>query len=258
MNHTFKTIRSERFLSARIVPRLPDYILELVYEVMVPEQNDESKRIASIDLGVNNLMAVVNNCQEDCFIINGRPLKSINQYYNKVKGQKQSALKIKNNRYSSKAINSLTKKRNYKIDDYINKATKYMVSWCVEHNIDTLVCGHEKKVFGTDKVDNQNLSCIPFNNVIQQLSYKCEDRGIKFIEVEESYTSGTSFLDGEEPIEKNYDKSRRKSRGMFVANDGTQINADVNGAYQIMKKAFPDAFADGMDRVSLRPIIVNV
>jgi putative transposase len=88
--------------------------------------------------------------------------------------------------------------------------------------------------------------------------YKAENVGIKVILVEESYTSGTSFLDGEMPIKENYNKSRRIHRGLFKANNGRLINADLNGAYQIMKKVFPEAFAEGIEGVGLHPIKVNV
>ena len=82
--------------------------------------------------------------------------------------------------------------------------------------------------------------------------------GICRLTSEESFTSGTSFLDGEEPIKENYDKSRRVYRGLFVTKKGEEINADVNGSYQIMKKVFPNAFADGIVGVGLHPTVVNI
>lgn len=87
---------------------------------------------------------------------------------------------------------------------------------------------------------------------------KCENYGIKFFLTEEGYTSGTSFLDREEPIKQNYDKSRRKPRGLFRANNGGVINSDVNGSYQIMKKVFPDVFSDGIEGVGLHPVRLNI
>ena len=261
MNNIFRTIRPEKIQALRIVPSLPNYIVEILYKIEVSESIVISNRIASIDLGVNNLLTVVNNCQEECFAINGKPLKSMNQYYNKVKAKKQSSLMIKNNKHHSKAINNLTIKRNNKVKDYIHKASKYVIDWCVSHNIDTLVCGYNKgwkQKADMGKINNQNFINIPYNTLIRQLAYKCEDKGIKFIEIEEEYTSGTSFLDNEEPIKENYDKSRRKNRGLFISNEGVEINADVNGAYQIMKKVFPNAFANGIEGVGLHPIIINI
>lgn len=261
MNNYFKTIRDERIFSVRIVPRLPDYILELIYEVEIPEPNQITTNIAGIDLGVNNLMTITTNCDIPPIVINGKPLKAMNSYYNKKKATLQSELMLKTGNHYSKRIQSLTTKRNSKIDDYIHKASKYLVDWCVDNNIDTLVCGHNdgwKQESDIGKINNQNFVSIPHSSLMQKIKYKCEDKGIKYIEVDEGYTSGTSFLDGEEPVKENYDKSRRVTRGLFVSNEGVEINADVNGSYQIIKKAFPEAFADGIQDVGLHPVIINL
>lgn len=106
--------------------------------------------------------------------------------------------------------------------------------------------------------ENQNFVAIPYELFTKMLTYKCENVGIRFILTEESYTSGTSFIDGEVPTKENYDKSRRKKRGLFVSNDGYVINADVNGSYQIMKKVFPDAFANGIEGVGWHPLTTKV
>ena len=90
------------------------------------------------------------------------------------------------------------------------------------------------------------------------IQYKAQSVGVEVILTEESYTSGTSFLDNEEPIKANYNKSRRINRGLFMSNNGTKINADVNGAYQIMKKVFPNIYIDGIQGITLYPIRVNV
>jgi len=105
---------------------------------------------------------------------------------------------------------------------------------------------------------NQTFVQIPYDKFISKLAYKCEDAGIKFITNEESYTSGTSFLDAEIPCKDNYNKSRRIYRGMFKSNNGTLINSDLNGAYQIMKKVFPNAFANGILGVDLHPVVINL
>ena len=105
---------------------------------------------------------------------------------------------------------------------------------------------------------NQKFISIPHSSIVWRLSYKCETEGILFKTPEEGYTSGTSFLDGEDPVKENYDKSRRVHRGLFVTKKGEEINADVNGSYQIMKKAFPNAFANGIVGVGLHPSVVNI
>lgn len=261
MNGVFKTTRNERIYSSRFVPRLPDYVFEIIYQVEVPDTpKEDAHKIVSIDLGLNRLMTVTNNCGLPSFAINGKPLKSMNRYYNLKAAKMKSDLMIKEKKHSSKKIVDFTSKRNRKIADYIHKATTYTVRWCSDNDIDTIVCGHNvgwKQEANMGKQNNQDFVSVPHTTLISQLKYKCEDVGIRFIETEESYTSGTSFLDGEDPKEENYNNSRRKTRGLFISNDGTEINADVNGAYQICKKVFPAPYDTCID-YSKHPIIVNL
>jgi len=264
LNNKYRTnIQQDKskLMQCRFVPRGKDYIMEIVYEVDVPKQINKTEKIASIDLGVDNLMTITNNCGLQPFILNGRPLKSINQYYNKGMARLKSELKIKHDMDWSNRLQQLTTKRNNKVNDYIHKASKKVVDYCVENNIDTLVCGYNqgwKQDSVLSKKVNQKFIQIPYKNLVQKLEYKCENVGIKFRTVNENYTSSTSFLDKEEPKEKYYNKGRRKYRGLFIANDGTEINADVNGSYQIMIKAFPNAFADGIEGVGCHPVRVNI
>ena len=135
--------------------------------------------------------------------------------------------------------------------------SKYVVDWCVLYNIDTLIIGHNKE-WKQNNIGMQNFTYIPYEMFIHMLSYKCENNGITFIINEEKYTSGTSFLDEEFPCKKNYNKNRRIYRGLFISNNGIKINADVNGAYQILKKVIPNAFADGIEGVGLHPTIIKL
>lgn len=261
MNNVFKTSREERIYSSRFVPKLPDYVFEIIYQVEVPDlQTEKTSRIASIDIGMNRLMTVVNNCGLQSFAINGKALKSMNRFYNiKVADMKSELMKTQK-KHSSKRIVNFTNKRNRKVTDFIHKATTYVVRWCKDNKINTVVCGHNvgwKQGVNLGTQNNQDFVSIPHTTLINQLRYKCENYGIKFIETEESFTSGTSFLDNEEPKKENYDKSRRKTRGLFVANDGTEINADVNGAYQICKKVFDDPYRENIN-YSKHPIIINL
>ena len=262
LNNQIKTKVTGKLMQVRFIPRGNNYVLEIVYEVDVPDNIEiSSNRIIGIDIGLDNLATVGNNCGLQPFIINGRPLKSMNQYYNKEKAKKQSDLKIKHNKHWSNNLQRLTNKRNNKIDDYIHKASKYIVNWCVQNNIDTIIVGKNvnwKQNSEMSKRVNQNFVGIPHDRLIQKLEYKCENCGIKFIKTEESYTSGTSFLDGEEPIKKNYNKERRVTRGLFISNGGEKINADLNGAYQIIKKVFPDVFVNGIEGVGLHPVRLNL
>lgn len=261
LKDTYKTNVKGKLMQVRFIPKNNQYVMEIVYEIEVPEQPIESNRIVGIDIGIDNLATVSNNIKEQPFIINGRPLKSMNQYYNKEKAEIQSNLKLKHDKNWSNRLQQLTDKRNNKIDDYIHKASKSIIDWCVECDIDTIVIGKNKnwkQEVNIGKKNNQNFTQIPMAIFINKIKYKAENVGIKVIETEESYTSGTSFLDCELPIKANYNKSRRVTRGLFKSNGGELINADLNGAYQIIKKVFSDAFADGIEGVGLHPARVNL
>lgn len=250
-----------RIIQVRFIPRGSCYVMEIVYETEIPDAKTESNRIASIDLGVDNLVTMTNNIGLNPIIINGKGIKSINQYYNKRLAKEKSLLKIRHDKDWSKKLDSITFKRYQRIKNYMHNASVYVVKWCVENGIDTLVVGKNKEwKQNTDmsKQNNQKFVSIPYQMLLQQLKYKCENVGIKYIETEESYSSGTSFLDGEEPVKQNYDKSRRIERGLFRSNSGLLINSDVNGSLQIMMKAFPNAFNEryGIEGV-LTPIVIN-
>ena len=250
-----------RPIQVRFIPRGSCYVMEIVYETEIPDVKTESERIASIDLGVDNLVTMTNNIGLNPIIINGKGIKSINQYYNKRLAKEKSLLKIRHCKDWSKKLDAITFKRCQRIKNYMHNASSYIVKWCVENEIDTLVVGKNKEWkqnTSMSKVSNQKFVDIPYQMLLQQLKYKCENVGIKYIETEESYSSGTSFLDGEEPIKNNYDKSRRIERGLFKSNSGLLINSDVNGSLQIMMKVFPNAFNEryGIEAF-LTPIVIN-
>lgn len=247
-----------RLIQVRFVPRGCVYVMEIVSEIEVPDTVESNNRIVGIDLGVNNLITASNNIGKQPFIINGRGLKSINQFYNKRRAELQSELKRRNNKDWSEKLDLITQKRFNRIKNYMHNASSYVIKWCVKNQIDTLVVGHNdewKQGTSLGNKTNQNFVAIPYDILIKQLAYKCENVGIRFIETEESYTSGTSFLDGELPYKENYDKSRRVKRGLFQSEQGL-INSDVNGSLQIIRKVFPDAFSYGIE-VCLTPTVIN-
>ena len=261
LNNIFKTNAYGKLMQVRFIPKKSHYVMEIVYEIDVPEVNLESSKVIGIDLGINNFATVSNNSGLPSFIINGKTIKSMNQYYNKKKAKLQSDLKLKHNKNWSNRLQQLINKRNNKINDYIHKSSKYIVDWCIKNQIDTVIIGLNKGWKQESKMSkkvNQNFVGIPYNLFIQKLQYKCENVGIKFIDTEESYTSGTSFLDSELPTKENYNKARRIHRGLFQSNKKTLINADLNGAYQIIKKVIPNAFAEGIEGVGLHPVRVNL
>lgn len=254
--YTVRTHAQGKLMQCRFVPNGEYYIMEIVYEIEVPECDESIDRICSVDLGVENFITVVNNFGKKPFIVKGGEIKSVNQYFNKKKAELQSDLKKKTNMDWSNHLEKLTNKRYEKIKYLMHCISKKLVDYCVLYNVDTLIVGLNKK-WKQENGGMQNFTYIPYEMFISQVKSKCEQNGIKCIETEEGYTSGTSFLDNEEPIKGNYDKQRRVYRGLFVSKSGKTINADVNGAYQIMKKVVPDAFSEGIEGVGLHPVRVK-
>ena len=263
LNCKFKTNINEynKLIQCRFIPNGSNYVMEIVYEINAPDIHGEPTNIMSIDLGISNFATIVNNIGLQPIAIKGGNIKSINQYYNKQKAKIQSELMLKNKKNWSDKLRKLTDKRNNKIKNWTHTASKYIVDYAVLYGIDTIVCGYNqtwKQEPVMNKKVNQGFINIPYDMFIKQLIYKCENNGIRFILTEETYTSGTSFIDGEHPTQGNYNKSRRVTRGLFRSDTGIFINADVNGSYQIMKKVFPNAFAEGIEGVGLHPLCTKV
>jgi putative transposase len=255
--NNIKTKIKGKLMQVRFIRDGNRYKMEIIYETDVPEQLENNNKIIGIDLGVDNFATVVNNIGLIPFIINGRIIKSMNQYFNKEKARIMRETGMGNN---NKLMN-LTNKNKDKIDNFMHKASKYVINYCVENNISIIVVGRIpewKNRVNLGRVNNQNFVCIPYEKFINQLLYKAENLGISLIIVEESYTSGTSFLDNELPIKKNYNKKRRVKRGLFESDEKFKINADVNAAYQIIKKVFPNAFEQWDRGCDSQPIRINV
>ena len=250
------------FQQVRFIPGYNSFTVELVYNIEVPNAAlPDNGRYLSVDIGLDNLATVVNNVGLKPIVINGKGLKSMNKYYNKqISHYREVAKRINGRDYTSR-MDRLTCKRNHKIDDYMHKASKFLIDYAVVNNFNTIVIGNNKEwkqESSMSKRVNQSFVGIPHMRFIQMVQYKAQTAGLNVILTEESYTSGTSFLDNEEPIKANYNKVRRVKRGLFVSNNGTKINADVNGAYQIMKKVFPNVTSDGIQGVALHPVRVSV
>lgn len=240
----------------RIVPKCSYYVIEVVYNKTKSENKLDDTLFAGIDLGLNNLAAVTSNKKGFTpFIINGRPLKSTNQFYNKKKAFLQS--KLSKEQYTSKKIEKLTLKRYCKIENYLHKTSRQIIDKLVEENIGNLVIGKNdgwKQKINLGKKNNQNFVQIPYNRFISMLSYKAELENIKVTLQEESYTSKCSFLDNEEIKKQNKYKGKRVKRGLFVSSLGVKINADINASYNIIKKASPKSFElEGVEGVVVHP-----
>lgn len=208
-----------------------------------------SGNIFSIDLGIDNLMTITSD-KVDCqpVLINGRPLKSMNHYWNKKKAKMQSMLPHEEKqRKTSKAIRNLVTKRNCKINDFLHKSSRKLINLAIENNVYRIIVGHNKdwqRGVNIGKANNQTFSEIPYSQLIAMIRYKAEDAGIDVIEVNESYTSKCSALDKEKICKHETYLGKRTKRGLFKTSTGIEINADVNGSLNILRKVIGDGFID--------------
>ena len=220
----------------RLVPKSNYILVEIVYSVTEPKLLENNNRYLAIDLGINNLMTCTSNIANS-FIINGKPAKSINQYYNKTKAKLQS--KLPNNTFISKKLNKLSLKRSNKIKNYFHKATKYIINQAVDQSINTIILGYNKgwkQEVNLGSKTNQNFTNIPFYLLLNMLSYKAKLKGINLFIQEESYTSKCSALDNECIKKHDTYLGQRVKRGLFKTKNGLLVNADVNGSLNIMRK----------------------
>lgn len=254
----------------RIVPLLDQYVIEVIYTKEDVIKLSDNQKYLSIDLGINNLATITTNIKKiKPLIINGKPLKSINQYYNKHNSELKSILEKRNKKKQSKQLNKLTIKRNNKINDYLHKASRHIVSLAKEKEINTIIIGKNenwKQNSNIGKKNNQNFVNIPHSRFISMIRYKSEKEGINIILQEESYTSKASFFNLDEiptykkSLEEKYSFSGyRVKRGLYkLKDDKRTINADVNGSYNILRKAIPNAFADGIEGFAVIPEIIKI
>jgi IS605 OrfB family transposase len=246
----------------RIVPRSGFYVVEVVYErAPVPAAVDPALH-AGCDIGIDNLATLASD--KPGFvprIVNGRPLKSINQYYNKRRAELQSQL---GEAHMSQRLERSTTKRTRRIDHYLHTASRRIIDLFVAEGIGTLVIGKNplwKQEVPLGRRTNQQFVAIPHARFIAMLTYKAELVGIQALVTEESYTSKASFLDADllpvydaaRPDQPRF-SGRRVKRGLYRAADGTPINADVNGAYNIIRKVAPEAFAQGSRGCVVHPV----
>lgn len=244
----------------RIVPRRSHYIIEVVYTVTPREEALNPNHILALDLGIDNLAALASN--QPGFVpllVNGKPLKSINHLYNRELARLKSALPKEH--ATSKRIQQMTFKRNQRIDHYLHTASRRIIDLMRIQGMGTLVIGKNagwKQAVNLGKRTNQNFVQIPHARFIEMLTYKAALVGIKVIVIEESYTSKCSFLDEEAIGKQQPYAGKRIKRGLFKAGDGRKIHADVNGAYNILRKAIPDAFAsEGIGGAVVHPLRVT-
>lgn len=219
----------------RIVPQNNVIVIEVLYKVNCKSNISDVRKYCGVDFGLDNLMSCGFSDVRP-MLINGRPLKSINWYYNKKKAKLQSLLK---NKYTSNRITNLTIRRNNKVNDYLHKSSRLFINYLVSNDITDVVIGYNKEWkqgINIGRVNNQNFVNIPYYKLLNMLTYKCELLGIRVHITEESYTSKCSFLDNEEICKHEKYNGKRIKRGLYKSSDGRLINADVNGALNILKK----------------------
>ena len=257
-----KTRITTRIKEVRIVPLGVCYKIELVYEKEETDLKLSKSNIVCVDLGLNNLITAVNNKGLKPFVVKGKVVKSINQYYNKQLAHYRSVERLKGNFSDTKRIQKLHLTRNNKIRDIFHKLSRALVEYSIENDIGTIIIGYNegwKQNVNLGKKTNQKFVQVPFSTLVQKIKYKATLVGITTLLQEESYTSKCSFLD-REPIEKRDSyEGKRISRGLFKSSNGTIINADVNASYNIMRKAVPNSIVDdGIEDVGLHPVLVAI
>ena len=236
--------------AARIVPCNGYIKVEIIYKVIKPFIKKNNNKYAAIDLGINNLMTITST-EFNPLIINGKPLKSINQHANKLIAKYKQSL-ARYNLYTSKHLHSIYRKRMNKINDYLYKSVSYLMNQLVSHDISTLIVGYNKEWkqdIKLGKRNNQIFVQIPYYKLIRMLEYKCELYGIKLILHEESYTSKCSFLDKEKICKHSKYLGKRIKRGLFQTKENELINADVNGSLNIMRKVVGKDIYDMLDPI---------
>lgn len=219
--------------------------VEYCYLQETEPQDVSFENTLAIDIGLENLATCITNTGTT-FIMDGRKLKSINQYWNKRKAYYQS-IADKQGCKETHRLCALARKRNNRTKEYIRKTVRYIINYCIENRIGTIVCGYNgdfKRNINLGRAMNQQFTQISFGSLRETLKYLCERYGMKYIEQEESYTSKASCLDLDEiPVynpEKPYAgtfSGKRIHRGLYRFADGRIANADVNGAANILRKS---------------------
>ena len=233
----------------RIIPKANARFFEIqyIYEAENIQRNLNPNNVLALDLGINNLVTAVSS-EGKSFIIDGKRLKSINQWYNKRNAQLQSIKDKQHLGYRpTNRQKANTRDRNNKVNDYMNKAARKIIDYCISNDIGTLVVGYNEtfqRNADMGKRNNQNFVNIPYGQLRSKLEYLCELNSIVFVKQEESYTSKSSFWDKDElPVYNNDNPKKytfsgnRTYRGMYQCKNGKCLNADVNGALNILRKS---------------------
>lgn len=239
-------LRDKQVKEIRILPKYGAKFFDVAY---VYEQEDETQvtgtEVIGIDLGVGNLATCVTTTVK-AFIVDGKPLKARNQWYNKRNAKLQSIKDIQGTEKLTRQQANLLDKRTHQIKDYLNKAVQRIVDFCLSEGIGKVVVGYSpgiKQDTNMGTRNNQNFVQIPYHTLRCKLQSLCQGVGINYVEQEESYTSKASALDADEVPKFNADNpqtytfsGKRTHRGLYRTKTGQLINADANGSLNILWK----------------------
>lgn len=232
----------DNICQVRIIPLANCFKIEIVYEKEITDLALPKDNILSLDLGLNNFAAAISNVGLQPFLINGRILKSFNHWYNKRKAKLQSFIEGKG---TSKKLSKLTLYRNCFVEDKLHKISRFIVNYCIENKIGTIVIGKNKQwkcEINLGKKTNQKFTELPHAKLIQMIEYKAKLVGINVEIPEESYTSKIDHLAFEEMKKQENYLGKRKKRGLFQSSTGKILNADINGGIGIGRKVFGNLF----------------
>ena len=253
-------IGENRLCQVRIIPQATCYVVEVIYEKEEQDLGLNKDNILSIDLGLNNLCTGITNVGANPFIVNGKIVKSFNQWYNKKKAKWMGFVGDKG---TSKKLRWLNNRRNFWIEDKIHKASRWMINYCISNNIGSIVVGLSKdwkQNIELGKKNNQKFVEIPFSKLIDKITYKGKLVGIDVQTTEESYTSKVDHLAFETLEKQDSYLGKRKKRGLFQSSINKLINADVNGAIGIGRKVFGDSFVREIigSGLAFSPVRINI
>jgi len=239
----------------RIIPNANKYTCEIIYNKTVTNNEINFGRVLGIDLGVRNIVTIANNFGAKPIVVKGNTANAMNQFYNKKKAIIQRVYDLIGIRHGNK-LKKLDFKRNNKVKDYFHKLSRVIVNYAKENNVQSIVIGKNenwKQEVNMGKKQNQRFVMLPLAKLIEMIKYKAQELNIEVILQEESHTSKCSFLDNETIEHHEKYVGKRIKRGIFKSEKGILINADVNGALNIIRKATPKAFADGVEGIWLHP-----
>ena len=243
-----QVLEDKKIKQIQIIPKFNARFFEIQYTYEIQEEDIQLNinNALAIDLGVNNLCTCVTNTGKS-FIIDGRKLKSINQFFNKQNAKLRSIKDKQNIKRQTKQQYLISNKRKNRVDDYINKTCRYIINYCIVNDIGTLVIGYNQSFqckTNLGKRNNQIFTQLPFGKIREKLEYLCKRYNINYVMQEESYTSKASFFDDDELPTYNMDNpqtyefsGKRVKRGLYQTKDGYLFNADCNGALNILRKS---------------------